>query len=164
VFLGSLLGWTSPVTTHSPLLGAELRLKAGTELALDVDPGHEHGVLVDTGVVGVAGQETKQHELTYVPPGSASLTLNSYDAPVRLLLLGGAPFGEAIVMWWNFVGRSHEEVVAYREEWQAQISRDGTVVGDSQDVADGRFGVVVDDHLPPIPAPAMPHARLRERR
>ncbi len=93
VFLGSLLGSTSPVTTHSPLLGAELLLEPGTSLTLDVDPAFEHGVLVDTGVLGVAGQETKQNELTYLPPGSAALTLTAYDAPVRLLLLGGEPFG-----------------------------------------------------------------------
>ena len=163
VFLGSLMGSASPVPTHSPLLGAELLLEPGAALTLDVEPTHEYGVLVDTGVAVVAGQETKQHELTYVPPGSSSLALTAYDAPARLLLLGGAPFGESIVMWWNFVGRTHEEVVAYREEWQAQITSDNEVVGDSQHVADGRFGVVVDDHLPPIPAPAMPHLRLKER-
>jgi hypothetical protein len=83
---------------------------------------------------------------------------------VRLLLLGGPPFGESIVMWWNFVGRGHEEIVAFREEWQAQITRDGAVLADSQDVGAGRFGVVVGDHLPPIPAPALPNARLKERR
>jgi quercetin 2,3-dioxygenase len=164
VFLGSLLGSVSPVPTYSPLLGAELLLEPGTTLTLDVDPAHEHGVLVDTGVAAVAGQETKPHELTYVPPGSASMTLAAYDAEVRLLLLGGAPFGESIVMWWNFVGRTHEEMVAYREMWQAQITSGGEVVADSQDVDDGRFGVVVGDHLPPIQSPAMPNARLKERR
>jgi redox-sensitive bicupin YhaK (pirin superfamily) len=164
VFLGSLLGQTSPVPTHTPLVGAELRLDAGTRLELDVDPRHEHGVLVDTGVVDIAGQETKQHELAYVPPGAASLALVAGAEPARLLVLGGEPFGESIVMWWNFVGRSHEEVVAYREEWQAQITADGAVVPDSQQVADGRFGVVAGDHLPPIPAPALPNVRLKERR
>ena len=66
-------------------------------------------------------------------------------------------------MWWNFVGRSHEEVVAYRREWQAQIAPLGVVVPDSQQVAEGRFGVVRGDHLPPIPAPNLPNARLRSR-
>ena len=80
----------------------------------------------------------------------------------RVLLLGGPPFGEAIVMWWNFVGRTHEEVVAFREEWQAQIVGDGGTPTARR--SDGRFGVVVGDHLPPIPAPALPNARLRERR
>ena len=66
-------------------------------------------------------------------------------------------------MWWNFVGRSHEDVVQAREDWQAQITRDGSVVTDGQDVADGRFGVVHGDHLAPIPAPLLPTARLKPR-
>jgi quercetin 2,3-dioxygenase len=164
VLLGSLLGDRSPVTTYSPLLGAELLLEPHTTLTLDVDPAFEHGVLVDDGVLSVAGQETKQNELTYVPPGSPQLAIEAYDQPVRLLLLGGEPFGESIVMWWNFVGRTHDEVVAFREEWQAQITAGGAVVADSQDVSGGRFGVVVGDHSPPIPAPEMPHVRLKQRR
>ncbi|SDD32293.1 pirin family protein [Nocardioides lianchengensis] len=156
VFLGSLLGETSPVATFTPLLGAELLLDPGTELVLDVDPSYEHGVLVDAGTVTAAGTVVAKDELAYVPPGSATLALRAGADPVRLLLLGGPPFGEAIVMWWNFVGRSHDEVVAFRKEWQAQITPDGLV--------DGRFGIPVDDPLPPIPAPALPNARLRERR
>ena len=136
---------------HSPLVGAELLLEPGTALALDVDPTFEHGVLVDTGVLDVAGTEVKQHELAYVPVGTDRLELTAYDAPVRLLLLGGAPFGEAIVMWWNFVGRSHEEIVEFRREWQEQITAGGAVVADSQQVSPGRFGIVPDDHHPPIP-------------
>ncbi|MBB6627319.1 pirin family protein [Nocardioides sp. KIGAM211] len=164
VFLGSLLGSTSPVATFTPLLGAELLLEPGAVLELEVDPSFEHGVLVDTGALSVAGVETGQHDLAYVPPGSERLELRAGDDSVRLLLLGGPPFGESIVMWWNFVGRSHEDVAAYRAEWQAQLSRDGEVVGDAQEMADGRFGIVPDDHLPPIPAPALPNARLKQRR
>ena len=79
-----------------------------------------------------------------------------------MLLLGGTPFGESIVMWWNFVGRSHEEIVGYREEWQPRSP--ATARSTRQpDVADGRFGVV-DHPLPPIPAPPLPHVRLKERR
>jgi quercetin 2,3-dioxygenase len=35
------------------------------------------------------------------------------------MLLGGAPFGDAILMWWNFVARTADEIVAAREDWQA---------------------------------------------
>ena len=70
-------------------------------------------------------------------------------------MLGGTPFGEPIVMWWNFVGRTHDEVVAAREAWQAQLV-DG--------YADGRFGVPVGNDLDAIPAPPLPNVRLRERR
>lgn len=158
VFLGSLLGSTSPVTTHTPLLGAELVLEAGATLVLDVDADFEHGILVDHGVVDLDGQEVKQADLAYAAPGRTTLTLTAY-ADARVLVLGGPPFGESIIMWWNFVGRTHEEIVQFREEWQAQI--DG--VTDSQLVAPGRFGTVIGDHTPPIPAPPMPNARLRER-
>lgn len=169
VFLGSLLGDSSPVPTYTPLLGAELILEPHTTLVLDVDASFEHGVLVDAGVVAVGPSsvelaEIEQDELGYVPPGTAHLQLTSYDAAVRILLLGGPPFGEAIVMWWNFVGRTHEEIVAFRTEWQDQISSDGKVVPDAQQVGGGRFGVVVGDHLAPITAPTLPNARLKERR
>ena len=124
-------------------------------------------MLVDTGVARASadGEAASPHELAYVAArprhGSRS---TAGDEPARLLLLGGPPFGEAIVMWWNFVGRTHEEIVGFREQWQAQITGDGDGRGRLQDVHDGRFGVVVGDHLPPIPAPPLPNARLRERR
>jgi redox-sensitive bicupin YhaK (pirin superfamily) len=155
VFLGSLLGDASPVTTHTPLLGAELLLAAGASVTLDADPVFEHGLLVDAGVLTVAGRETKPSELAYVPVGRDRIELTALAEPVRLLVLGGPPFGESIVMWWNFVGRSHEEIVGFREQWQAQV--------DGETLHEGRFGIPVDDHLPPIPAPALPNARLKER-
>ena len=153
VFLGSLLGDTSPVETHTPLLGVELLLDAGTVLDLDVDAAFEHGVLVDTGVVEVCGQEATSGDLAYVAPGRTGLRLSAGAAAARVLVLGGTPFGESIVMWWNFVGRTHDEIVGFREEWQQRIAS-GT---------DGRFGIV-DHPLPPIPAPPMPHVRLKQRR
>jgi redox-sensitive bicupin YhaK (pirin superfamily) len=167
VFLGSLVGSTSPVPTATPLLGAELVLQPGTRMSLDVDPSYEHGILVDHGMVvlGSEGDSVRidPHALAYVPPARGPLTLTAGDEPARLLLLGGPPFAEKIVMWWNLIGRSHEEVARWRAEWQAQITRDGQLIDDSQDVAPGRFGTVVGDHLRPIPAPPLPNARLRER-
>jgi redox-sensitive bicupin YhaK (pirin superfamily) len=155
VFLGSLLGSTSPVETATALLGAELLLDAGAELTVDVEAAYEHGVLVDSGVVHVEAAQVAKDELAYRPPGSSRLSLRAGADGARLLLLGGPPFGEPIVMWWNFVGRTHEEVVAYRDAWQAQLA-DG--------YADGRFGIPVGDELAPIPAPPLPNARLKERR
>nr|WP_246283464.1 pirin family protein [Nocardioides perillae] len=137
VFLGSLAGSTSPVPTATPLLGAELLLEPGARVDLAVDPTFELGVLVDTGDVGLrlgeGGDELRvpAHALACAEPGATTLVLTAHDAPARLLLLGGPPFGEPIVMWWNFVGRSHEEVVAAREAWQAQVlaDADDEVVG-----------------------------------
>jgi len=152
VFVGSLLGSTSTVRAFTPLLGAEVVLDPGVVLDLDVDPAFEHGVLVDRGSLAVAGTDTPTGHLAYVPPGAGTLGLAAGAGGARVLVLGGPPFGEQIVMWWNFVGRTHEEVVAYREAWQAQVA----------DRTDGRFGVTAGD-LAWIPAPPLPNARLRTR-
>ena len=154
VFLGSAFGSTSPVPTHTPLLGVELMLAPGATKVVEVDEAFEHGVLLDVGAIAVEGQALAPGELAYLPAGRSTLEVTATDE-ARLLLLGGPPFGESIVMWWNFVGRDHDEVAGYREEWQAQIAGDR--------VRDGRFGVV-DHPAPPIPAPDLPNVRLKQRR
>ncbi|MFI0987005.1 pirin family protein [Streptomyces exfoliatus] len=149
VFLGTLAGETSPVRTFTPLLGAELLLDAGASVTLSVDPAFEHGLLVDEGDVRVEGTPLKPAELAYLGPGGHSLTLtNASERPARTVLLGGPPFQEEIVMWWNFIGRSHEDIVEARAAWEEASDRFGTV--------DGYPG----DRLP---APALPNARITPR-
>ncbi len=166
VFLGSLLGDSSPVRTFTPLLGAEIVLDPGTTLVVPVDETFEHGVLVDLGSVTVGDLDVKVADLAYVPTGAQEIRLVAGDEGARVLVLGGPPFGESIVMWWNFVGRTHDEIVDYRAAWQAQVTDPdtGELLPDSRLVAPGRFGVVADQPLRPIPAPGLPNARLRERR
>lgn len=147
VFLGSLAGSTSPVRTFTPLLGAEIVLPAGATLTLEVDPAFEHGVLLDTGDVSLGSTELESASLGYVGTGSTTLTLSSAGG-ARVVLLGGEPFGEEIVMWWNFVGRTHDEIAAFREEWQAETDRFGRV--------EGYPGAR-------LPAPPLPGGRLRPR-
>lgn len=153
VFLGSALGSTSPVLTHTPLLGAEVNLFDGSVLDLEVDPNFEHGVLVDHGSIDLRGQMIGRGELAYLEPGVDRIVLSA-TGDTRLLLLGGPPFGEQIVMWWNFVARSHEEVDQWRADWQAEIS------GSAQTP---RFGLPQGDPGAPIPAPVLPGVRLRPR-
>lgn len=159
VFLGSLAGTTSPVPWFTPLLGAELLLDPGAHLALDVDPGFEHGVLVDTGTVEVAGTPGHTGELLYVAPGETGLVLDAGPSGARVLLLGGEPLGERIVMWWNFLGRSHEDVVAARAAWQAGIGAQADAVGPDR----LRFPAVPGDPQAPLPAPVLPPIRLVPR-
>jgi hypothetical protein len=152
VFIGSLLGSTSPVTTYSPLLGAELTLEAGTTLRVPVDPAYELGVLVDFGSVTLDGKPVGAHELGFLEPGAESIELTAQEQ-TRLLLLGGPPFGEKIVMWWNYIGREHEEVVAYRAEWERLLDS-----GESE-----RFGLPEGDPLEALHSPPLPNARMVKR-
>ena len=151
VFLGSLAGEHSPVPTFTPLLGAEIRLDPGATLRLDVDRSFEHGVLVDVGPVELFGIEINVAELGYVGTGIDQLLLrNPGGEPARVVLLGGEPFEEPILMWWNFVGRTHEEIVAFREAWEQEPDRFGHVRGYA-------------GQPQRLPAPALPHVRIKPR-
>ena len=111
---------TSPVETFSPLLGAEVIVDGGTTITPVTDETFEYGVLVDFGTVHVNGVEVTRNQLAYVAPGEP-LAIQADDL-AHLLLLGGPPFGEEIVMWWNFVGRDHSEIVEARADWMAQVT------------------------------------------
>jgi redox-sensitive bicupin YhaK (pirin superfamily) len=151
VFLGSLAGERSPVPTFTPLLGAEIMLEPGATMRLDVDRSFEHGVLVDIGPVELFGIEIGRAELGYVATGVDELFLRNPGAePARVVLLGGEPFEEPVLMWWNFVGRTHEEIVAFREAWEEGSARFGQVQGYA-------------GQPQRLPAPPMPNARIKAR-
>jgi len=157
VFLGRLAGQASPVRTFSPLLGAEITLRAGQRAEFDVEPDFEHGVLVDTGRLTVAGTAVEAGQLIYAPPGATTLSLHApAGQQARVLLLGGQPLGEQIIMWWNFVGRSHDEIAAYRAQWQAE--RAGLTAHGTR-----RYGRFPAQWEHTLPAPELPSTRLRPR-
>jgi len=166
VFLGSLLGEVSPATTFSPLVGAQFDIPANTGVRVPVEPGFEHGILIDSGMLRADGHYIPVGNLGYLSPGRESLLLEAGAEPVRAILIGGAPLGESIVMWWNFIGRSHEEIVAYRTQWQAEMFGDtppDRLANDPSGTPPGRFGRVVGYEGAALPAPALPNVRLRPR-
>ncbi|MFF8594208.1 pirin family protein [Streptomyces sp. NPDC015220] len=149
VFLGALAGAVSPVRTFTPLLGAEITLPAQASLTLSVDPRFEHGLLVDRGDVRLAGSLLRPAELGYLRPGAGTLTLrNESSQPARTVLLGGTPFEEEIVMWWNFIGRSSQDIAQARRDW----------------TEGRRFGEVTGYAGDPLPAPELPTVPLKPRR
>lgn len=150
VFLGSLLGETSPVPTHTPLLGAELTLQPRARIELTVDPSFEHGFLVDAGTLTLDGADVERGDLGYLGTGLRRIEMIGGPRPTRVVVLGGAPFGEEIVMWWNFVARTHDEIVGAREQWQARSERFGRV--------EGYLG-----QPRRLPAPALPNAHITPR-
>lgn len=162
VFIGSLLGSTSPVDTRTPdLLGAELVLDAHAEVTLTVRADFEHAALAESGTIVMNGTGLQHRELGYTPAGADTLRIAAGADGARVILLGGVPLGEQIVMWWNFIGRSHDEIVEFRRRYQAEL---GFEPADPRDA--GRpalFGPYPDGQLPPLPAPPMPTVQLRPR-
>ena len=151
VMVGELAGASSPIVTETRLLGAEVILRPGAEWEFEVEAGFEHGLLVDIGAVEMDGVLIEKDAMGVRDAGLGHLRLhNPTDRDARLMLLGGEPFEEGIVMWWNFIGRSHEEIVELREAWQAGDERFGDVRGYTG--ATRR-----------LEAPPLPTARLKPR-
>jgi redox-sensitive bicupin YhaK (pirin superfamily) len=152
LIVGELAGERSPATAYTPLVGADVVLEAHGEGQLPLEAEFEHAVLALSGDVRVDGEPVPDAALVYLGCGRRELTLAAGPSGGRLLLLGGAPFAEELLMWWNFVGRDHDEIVAFRTEWEA--SRQG---------AETRFAPVTGYAGAALPAPALPSVRLRPR-
>jgi redox-sensitive bicupin YhaK (pirin superfamily) len=146
VILGDLDGARSPGTTYTPLVGADLALTAGAEARLPLDPDFEYAVLAMSGDAEVDGVPVLPGSMLYLGCGRSELPLRG-RSDAGLMLLGGEPFEEEIVMWWNFVGRSHEEIEEARAAWT-----EGT-----------RFGEVHGYDGDRLSAPALPPVTLKPR-
>jgi redox-sensitive bicupin YhaK (pirin superfamily) len=155
VVLGELGGVASPATVYTPIVGAELRIPPGSTVRVPLNPDWEHALVAVHGEVVVPGVEADAApigldtaHLLYLGLHRTSVEVTSASG-ATVFLLGGEPFEDDIVMWWNFVGRSHEEIVEAREAWESDSPR---------------FGHVVDHGDERIPAPPLPAVRLTRRR
>lgn len=119
VFAGSVLGCSSPVEYFSPLLGVEITLQANASLELPLDRAFEHAVLLLAGDAEIDGQAIDATGLWYLGTSRESVEFKSRNGS-RVLLLGGLPFPEKILMWWNFVARTAEEIAQARSDWQSR--------------------------------------------
>jgi len=119
VIIGELAGARSPARAFSPIVGADLALAPGRSPVVPIDPGFEHALVPLTGACRLEDHPLAVDTLYYLGCGRRELRLASDGEPARVLLIGGAPFGETILMWWNFVARSTEEIVAARDDWEA---------------------------------------------
>ena len=138
VFAGTLDAAISPAPYYSPILGADVRVHPGHELLLPLDNGYEHAVLVMEGDCAIDGEPLRERMLYYLGTQRSDVTFSSHGGG-RVLLIGGPPFPESILMWWNFVARTPEEIADARADWEAQR----------------RFGDVRAYRGPRLPAPTL---------
>jgi len=152
VFAGSLGGVRSPAPYFSPLAGADVQVHPTSEAEIELDPAFEHALLVLDGECRFEGQPLTAGTLYVLAPGRSSAAFSSL-AGGRLLLIGGPPareplFSGQILMWWNFVGRTPEEIAEARADWEAHR----------------RFGEVLGYPKPRLDAPElMPRQRYESR-
>jgi redox-sensitive bicupin YhaK (pirin superfamily) len=146
---------------YSPIVGADVSCEGAAVVPLGA--GFEHGLLVLDGGLAVDGQEIPPGPLGYLGTGRTELQVQALPG-TRFLLIGGEPFQEELLMWWNFVGRTHDEVEQARSDWEAQAGLTET------ETAAARYGLV-PGHGPDagpeagrIPAPPLPGVRLTPRK
>ncbi|UYM07180.1 pirin family protein [Solicola gregarius] len=142
VLLGSLADIESQARTYTPIVGAEVRLDGETSLPLRDE--FEYAVVVASGAVEIDGTRVAPGSLAYLGLGRTELTASGSAV---FLLLGGEPFDEELVMWWNFIGRSHAEIESMRKSWMETSD----------------YGVVDSFGGERMPAPPLPQVSLRPR-
>ncbi len=144
VFAGSLAGARSPARVFSPLAGAELSAPRDTRARVPLEPAWEHAIFVAQGSAHADGTALAPGALLYLATGRKSVTVAATEGS-RVFLLGGEPLGETLLMWWNFVGRTPEDITAAAADWRS---------GE-------RFGPVHGYHGAPLAAPPLDPLRLQ---
>lgn len=140
VLVGEFLNTTSPVSVYTELLGVDLSATESTKTRLTLNPNFEYGFMALEGTATVNGHELTEDNMVVLEQGVSAIEIEIH-AGSRLLLLGGEPFESPILLWWNFVGRTQEELKIARDQWIAQ---------------DERFGSIPDYEGPRLEASAFP--------
>ena len=127
IFAGTLAGLRSPAAHFSDIFGGDLRIHAGSTINLPLEATYEYGVIVLSGDCSLQGQPLQERALYYLGANRSDASFASRSGG-RLLLIGGPPFPETILMWWNFVARTPREIADARSDWE-QRRRFGDVTG-----------------------------------
>jgi redox-sensitive bicupin YhaK (pirin superfamily) len=138
VFSGSLGSLASSAEHFSPIVGADLQVHKRQSLNVPLEREHEHAVLLLSGDCALEGQPLAAGMFYYLGTQRTDLTVASTEG-ARVLLIGGTPFPETILMWWNFVARTPDEITQARDDWEAHR----------------RFGEVPAYNGPRLPAPEL---------
>lgn len=140
VLVGEFLETRSPVEVHSPLLAVDLTAAETVRTRLQLNPAFEYGFMALEGTAHINQHELNEDNMVVLEPGLQDIEIELHQG-ARVLLLGGEPFESAILLWWNFVGRTQDELSEARDQWVNQ---------------DPRFGSIPDYNGPRLEAPVLP--------
>jgi hypothetical protein len=140
VLVGEFMNTKSPVKVHTELVGIDFFAKESTKTRIPLNPHFEYGFMALEGEATVNGHDLNSDNMVVIEPGISQIEVELPKGS-RLLLIGGEPFESPILLWWNLVGRTQEELKTATEQWANQ---------------DARFGTIPDYDGPRLEAPAFP--------
>lgn len=146
IFAGNYQDQKSPATFFSDIIGAEIDFKPH-QSTIELNPTWQYGLLAINNSFQINNTLVPTGHLYYLNPPNNQITLNT-DSNTKILLIGGPPMTEKIIMWWNFLARTHDEIVQMRNDWQNQTER---------------FPTFTSNIPSRIPAPPLPNLRLNPR-
>ena len=140
LLVGEYDTYKAPTLSFSSLVGLDITTHSNHALSLTLRPDFEYGIFIIEGDAIIGSQHSHRNELIYLGKGLTQVSLQ-LAANSHILLLGGEPLNESILMWWNFIGRTKEEITSAITEWN---------------LGDSRFGKVINDAREPTLSPLMP--------
>ncbi len=145
--VGELAGQASPAKVFSALVGADIQAPEGGSLTLPVPASFELGLCINEGSANLEGRMLDVGELYYLGQGREQLSL-TLEPGSRVMLLGGEPLHQPVLLWWNFVGRDQERLEQALADWNRWPNN--------------RFGDVAAYQGKPLKAPRLdPQVRLK---
>lgn len=124
VLAGHALNLTAPTQIYSPLVGLDFTCTSAAKTDIPLDAGFEYGALTLRGEATINGERLAPGELLYFPPGGTEMVIEA-GAAAQVLLLGGKPFDEPVLLWWNFVARTQQELQTALDDWNASPNQGG---------------------------------------
>ncbi len=116
LLVGEHAGRQAPLPVHSPLLALQVRSQQACSVDVELVADFEYGLQAQSGSYTVLGQSYHDHELAYLGQGHSRLRIEM-AANSRCLLLGGAPYPDPLLMWWNFVAPTREILRRAQQDW-----------------------------------------------
>ena len=125
VLVGELDGARSPARRDTEHVGVDLALRPG-RTTVSLRSSFEHALIVSEGSLHVGATALAPGALGYLGVGRDEVPID-VSAPCRALLIGGVPFAEPLLMWWNYVGRQRDELTVAHQQWLDADERFGDV-------------------------------------
>ncbi|WP_435105144.1 pirin family protein [Arhodomonas sp. AD133] len=123
---GEYGGYRAPALSFSPLVGLDMTSRRASALELPLREDFEYALLPLDGELGIEGDTFAANELAYLGRGRDGVALD-LPADGRVILVGGEPLGEEILIWWNFVGHSKAEIAEAQRDWEVGSERFGSI-------------------------------------